>query len=142
MIVSVQNSCWGTYVSGHSHVCAQWCEHNHVWAQMCLGINVSGHKRVWAQSCVGTVVSGHKRVGFTIVSGHNRVWAQSCGHSRVGIIMYGHKRDGTEFSMCQFSYGAKFPGVSFPFTSTDSLTQCSYEISSMTDSYFRVEILT
>ena len=50
-----------------------------VWAQSCLGTNVSGHKRVWAQTCVGTNVCGHKR----------------CGHGRVGPIMHGHKRGGT-----------------------------------------------
>ena len=60
------------------------CGHNHVWAQSCLGTNVSGHNRVWAQSCVGTIVSGH-----------NRVWAQSCGLNRVGSIMYGPNRGGT-----------------------------------------------
>ena len=74
----------GTNVSGHSHVCAQSCGHNHVWVEMCVGTNVYVHKRVWAQMCLGTNVSGHKRV-----------WAQSCGHSRVGTIMYGHKRGET-----------------------------------------------
>ena len=43
-------------------------------------------------SCWGTKVPGHK----LNVSGHSRVWAQSClGHSRVGPVMYGHKRGGT-----------------------------------------------
>ena len=36
--------------------------HKRVWAQTCLGTNVSGHKRVWAQTCQGTNFSGHKRV--------------------------------------------------------------------------------
>ena len=52
------------------------------------GTNVPGHRRVWAQSCLGTIVSGH-----------SRVWAQSCGPSRVGPIMYGHKRGGTTRNM-------------------------------------------
>ena len=76
--------------------------HRRVWAQSCLGTNVSGQNRVWAKSCLGKIVSGHNRVWAqsylgTIVSGHNRLWAQSClaGHSRVGPIMYGHKRSGT-----------------------------------------------
>ena len=65
--------------------------------QTCQGTNMSGHKRVWVQTCLGTNRSGHK---CTNVSGHKRVWAQtvrtqSCGHSRVGTIMYGHKRGGT-----------------------------------------------
>ena len=51
---------------------------------MCLGTIVYGHNRVWAQLCLGTIVSGH-----------SRLWAQSCGPSRVGPIMYGHKRGGT-----------------------------------------------
>ena len=46
----------------------------------CWGTNISA----WAQTCLGTILSGH-----------NRVWAQSCGPSRVGPIMYGHKRGGT-----------------------------------------------
>ena len=67
--------------------------YKHVWAQSCVGTNVSGHKRVWAQSCVGTIVSGHKRVWAqsclgTIMCGHNRVWAQTC----LGTIVCGHKR--------------------------------------------------
>ena len=114
MIVSDHNnSCWGTYMPGHGRVWAQikcvWAQsclttimsgHNSVWAQSWLGTIVSGHNRVWAQSCLGTIVSGHNRVWAqsclgTIVSGHNRVYAQSCGPSRVGPIMYGHKRGGT-----------------------------------------------
>ena len=125
-------SCVGTNVSEHKFVRAQSCVgtnvcgHNRVWAQTSVGTNVSGHNRVWAQSCVGTIVSGHKRVWAqsclgTIVSGHNRVWAQSCvvtivcerkrvwaqsclgtivcGHNRVGSIMYGPNRGGTEAYM-------------------------------------------
>ena len=61
--------------------------HNRVWAQSCLGTIVSGHNRVWAQSCLDTIVYGH-----------SRVWAQWCGPSRVGPIMYGHKRGGTDYS--------------------------------------------
>ena len=82
MIVSDHNnSCWGTNVPGHK------C----VWAQSCLGTIVSGHSRVWAQSCLGTVVSGH-----------SRVWAQSCGPNRVGPIMYGHNRGGTNICLIDF----------------------------------------
>ena len=77
--------------------------YKHVWAQSCVGTNVSGHKRVWAQTCLGTIVCGHKRVWAqsclgTNVCGHKRVWAQSCvgaivcGHNRVGSIMYGPNR--------------------------------------------------
>ena len=87
-------SCVGTNVSGHKCVGTIVCGHNRVWAQTCLGTNV------WAQSCVGTIVCGHNRVWAqtcvgTIVSGHNRVWAQSCGLNRVGSIMYGPNRGGT-----------------------------------------------
>ena len=60
-------------VSDHNNSCLSG--HNHVWAQIIC---------VWAQMCLGTIVSGHNRVG-----------AQSCGPSRVGPIMYGHKRGGT-----------------------------------------------
>ena len=105
MIVSDHNnSCWGTNVPGHRRVWAQSClgtnvsctnvsGHNRAWAQSCLGTIVSGHNRVWAQSCLGTVVSGHNRVWAqsclgTIVSGHNRVWAQSC----LCAIVSGHSR--------------------------------------------------
>ena len=62
---------------------------NHVWAQSCLGTNVSGHKRVWAQICLGPNVSGHKRTCLsTYVCGHKRVWgtvvwAQSYGANHV-----------------------------------------------------------
>ena len=86
MIVSVHNnSCLDTIV----------CGHNRVWAQSCLGTVVSGHSRVWAQSCLGTIVSGHSRVWAQSCLG-TVGWAQSCGPSRVGPIMYGHKRGGTE----------------------------------------------
>ena len=80
---------------------------------MCLGTNVSGHNRVWAQSCLGTIVSGRNRVWAqsrlgTIVSGHNRVWAQSCGPSRVGPIMYGHKRGGTILITQSMEYNVNY----------------------------------
>ena len=65
--------------------------HKCVWAQTCVGAKVFGNKRVWAQTCLGTNVSGHKRV-----------LAQSCGHSRVGTIMYGHKRGGTPSLMTKY----------------------------------------
>ena len=54
---------------------------------MCLGTNVSRHKRVWAQMCLGTNVTWHKRVWAQTCLGTN-----VCGDSRVGSIMYGHKR--------------------------------------------------
>ena len=61
----------------------------------CWGTNVPGHRRVWAQSCLGTIMSGH-----------NHVWAQSCGPSRVGPIMYGHKRGGTDVNF--YIWGTSF----------------------------------
>ena len=98
--------CLGTNMSRHNHVWAQACLGTNVsgnkcvWAQTCLGTNVCGYKCVWAQTCVGTNVCRHKRVWAqtsesTNVSGHKRVWAQSWGDSRVGPIMYRHKRGGT-----------------------------------------------
>ena len=70
-------SCMGTNVS----------EHKHAWSQICLVINVSEHKHVWVQTCLGTTVSGYRRVG-TIVWGIKQVWAQSCGlqHPQSAII--------------------------------------------------------
>ena len=82
-------------------------EHNHVWAQSCLGTIMSGHNRVWAQSCLGTNVSGHKRVWAqmclgTNVHGHKCLWAQTymflprhdCDHTIIacqGTNVSGHK---------------------------------------------------
>ena len=40
------------------------------------------------------IVPGHTDSMDTIVSEHKYVWAQSFGHSRVGTIIYGHKRSG------------------------------------------------
>ena len=93
--------CQGTIMSGHNHVWAQSClctimsGHNRVWAQMCLGTSMCRNKRVWAQTCQGTNMCGHKHVWAQTCVGTNM-----CGHSRVGPIMYGHKRGGTvpEFS--------------------------------------------
>ena len=71
MIVSGYNSCWGTNVSGHSHV----------WAQSCLATNVSGQKHVWAQSWMGTIVWVHPSYGCTYgctLCRHKRVSAQTC----------------------------------------------------------------
>ena len=87
----------------HMIITCQGPGHKCVWAQTCLGTNVSGHKRVWAQARLGTNMCGHKRVWAqtfldTSASGHKRVWAQSCGlkymygHKRLGSSMYGHKR--------------------------------------------------
>ena len=59
--------------------------HKCVWAQTCVGTNVSyvtGHKRVWAQTCVGTNVSGHNRVGSSMCR-HKRVGSSMCRHKRV-----------------------------------------------------------
>ena len=60
--------------------CSIVCDDNLVWPQS------NGHNRVWAQTCQDTNMSGHKHVR-----------AQSCSHGRVGTIMYGHKRGGTEW---------------------------------------------
>ena len=87
-------TCVGTNLSGHNRVRSQSCLHYLVWAQSCLGTNVSGDKRDLKQMCLGTNVREHKRAW------HKRVWAQSCGHSRVGPIMYGHKRGGTVGQHC------------------------------------------
>ena len=60
-------------MSGHKRVWAQTCvgtnvsEHKRVWVQACVGTNVSGHKSVLAQMCVGTNVPGHKLVRATNV---------------------------------------------------------------------------
>ena len=71
--------------------------HKSVWAQTCVGTHVSGHKRVWTQTCLGTNMCVHKRV-----------WAQPYGPSRVGPIMYEHKRGGTVPSGTYFA-SAKQP---------------------------------
>ena len=98
MIVSGHNnSCWGTNVPGHKCVWAQTClgtnvseyhiimsRHNRFWAQTCLGTKVSGHKRVWAQTCLGTNVSGHKLVWAQTCVG-TVVWAQLCGPNHVAM---------------------------------------------------------
>ena len=76
------------------------CGHKRVWAQTCVGTNVSGHKRVQSQTCVGTGVSGHKRVQAqtslgTNVCGHKRASAQSFGHNHAGIFVWAQACMGT-----------------------------------------------
>ena len=67
--------------------------HNHVWAQIWVGTNVTGHKSFW-HNRVGPIMYGHNRAG-TIMYGHNRAGTIMYGHNRVGTIMYGHNRVGT-----------------------------------------------
>ena len=66
MIVSGNNSCWrriyvGTILYRLNHAWTQSCiaRHNRVWAQLCIYIYT---RLVWAQICLGTNMSGHKHV--------------------------------------------------------------------------------
>ena len=53
-IVIIMYMCTVMYVD--NHVSTIMRENSHVWAQTCLGTNMSRRKCVWAQSC------GHKHV--------------------------------------------------------------------------------
>ena len=73
-------TCQGTkYVPGHNHVWAQTYTFvpRHICAQTWLWPHdyiMTGHKRVWAQTCLGTNLSGHKHVWEQTCLGKN-VWS-------------------------------------------------------------------